>query len=377
MYLWGVPDIPPHFLERNAALDGLREKVLRSASSVGIFGLQGMGGIGKTVLATALARDERVQARFPDGVYWVTVGIEPQLTRQQARLTEAVSGTPQSIADVQQGKDCLRQCFADKQALLILDDLWNAADAKVFAALDAGSRLLLTTRDREILTVLGAEEHTLGLLDEPQALALLADWSGCAVSALDDEALAVARECGHLPLALSLCGAMVRDGIPWGDVKEALEEADLGFIEKHFPNYPYTNVLKALEVSVAALEKQDAQAAERYRELAVCRADVAAPETAIITLWEHTGNLSARQVRQLLRRLDSKGLLQQETATSERRVTLHDLQHDYLRAIQTECNGLAGLHQHVLLAYSKKCAAGWPSGPLVMQKTHDSLSMRM
>ena len=238
--LWGVPDIPPHFLNRTDELDGLRQKVLGNADSVGIFGLQGMGGIGKTVLANALARDPQVQARFPDGAYWVTVGIEPLLTRQQSRLAEAVSGEKPSITDVQQGKDCLRQGFAGKQALLILDDLWNAADAKAFAALDEGSRLLLTTRDREILTVLGADEHILGLLSEPQSLALLADWSGYSVESLDDEARAVAQECGNLPLALSLCGAMVRDGIPWGDVKEALEEADLTFIEKHFPNYRYT-----------------------------------------------------------------------------------------------------------------------------------------
>jgi hypothetical protein len=188
------------------------------------------------------------------------------------RLAEAVSGEKPSITDVQQGKECLRQCFAGKHA-------------------------------------------------------------------------------------------MVRDGIPWGDVKEALEEADLAFIEKHFPNYPYSDVLKALEVSVAALEKQDAQAADRYRELAVCRADEAAPETAIITLWGHTGNLSPRKVRQLLSKLVSKGLLQHESETPERRITLHALQHDYLRAIQTEKNGLATLHEQVLSAYRKQCEAGWASGP--------------
>ena len=80
----------------------------------------------------------RYRPVFPDGVYWVTVGIEPMLTRQQGRLAEAVSGEKPSITDVQQGKDCLRQCFAGKQALLILDDLWNTADAKAFAALDRG-----------------------------------------------------------------------------------------------------------------------------------------------------------------------------------------------------------------------------------------------
>lgn len=70
-------------------------------------------------------------------------------------------------------------------------------------------------------------------------------------------------------------------------------------------------MLKALEVSVAVLERQDAQAADRYRELAVFPSDEAIPEAAIVTLWEHTGAISPRKVRKLLSALASKGLLQQ------------------------------------------------------------------
>ena len=40
-------------------------------------GVHGMGGIGKTVLASALARSPRVRERFVDGIYWVTVGQTP------------------------------------------------------------------------------------------------------------------------------------------------------------------------------------------------------------------------------------------------------------------------------------------------------------
>ena len=56
------------------------------------YGIQGMGGIGKTVLATALAYDSEIQAAFPDGIYWLTVGIEPNLLTQQSDLVEALKG---------------------------------------------------------------------------------------------------------------------------------------------------------------------------------------------------------------------------------------------------------------------------------------------
>jgi WD40 repeat protein len=352
--LWGVPDIPPHFLARTEELAGLRQKVLGDANSVGIFGLQGMGGIGKTVLANALARDEQVQARFSDGVYWVTVGIEPLLTQQQGRLAAAVSGTRQSITDVQQGKDCLRQCFAGKQALLILDDLWNAADAKVFAALDEGSRLLLTTRDREILTVLGADEHTLGLLDEPQALELLAEWSGRTLDDLGENGRRVAEECGYLPLALSITGAMVK-GQPdkrWGSVLRRLQNADLEKIKRQFPDYPYPDLLKALQVSVDALEP-DLQA--RYLDLAVFPEDTPIPETVLETFWEPQG-LDDLDTDEILAALADKSLLQR----GEDGILLHDLQYDY---ITRQVDDLPALHSQLLEAYADKYDDSWPSGP--------------
>lgn len=85
------------------------------------------------------------------------------------------------------------------------------------------------------------------------------------------------------------------------------------------------------------MEKRDANTAERYRELAIYAADEAVLETTVLILWGYAGNLSARKIRLLLRKLASKGLLQQETETAERKITLHDLQHDYLRAIQILC----------------------------------------
>ena len=39
--------------------------------------LEGMGDIGKTVLAQALFKDQVVQEAFPDGLVWITVGREP------------------------------------------------------------------------------------------------------------------------------------------------------------------------------------------------------------------------------------------------------------------------------------------------------------
>ncbi|MEM9447549.1 MAG: NB-ARC domain-containing protein [Cyanobacteria bacterium P01_E01_bin.6] len=71
-----VPKLPPHFLPREEDLTGIKAKVLgknnqfvavtttRNAASI-----HGMGGIGKSVLASAVARDEEVRQAFPDYPY--------------------------------------------------------------------------------------------------------------------------------------------------------------------------------------------------------------------------------------------------------------------------------------------------------------------
>ena len=68
--LHGVSDLPPHYLPREADLAGLKQKLLAGGVNVGItgqssaVGVQGMGGVGKTVLAAALARDLEVRHAF-------------------------------------------------------------------------------------------------------------------------------------------------------------------------------------------------------------------------------------------------------------------------------------------------------------------------
>jgi putative protein kinase ArgK-like GTPase of G3E family len=46
-------------------------------------GLQGMGGIGKSVLAATLCHDAETRRLFPDGIAWVTVGIRPDVVALQ------------------------------------------------------------------------------------------------------------------------------------------------------------------------------------------------------------------------------------------------------------------------------------------------------
>ncbi|MGI8504557.1 MAG: NB-ARC domain-containing protein, partial [Hassallia sp.] len=312
--------------------------------------VQGMGGIGKTVLATALARDEEVRRAFPDGVIWITFGQTPQILTLQSDVVEALGDKQASFTEINSGKTQLRKLLTGKACLLILDDVWNLEHASAFDVLEERCQMVITTRDAGIITALGGEEYQLSILSEKQALALLADWAEKAVETLPKTAQDVARECGYLPLALSLNGAMVRDGTSWGDLLEALSEADLEFFE-----HPHGSILKSIKISIDALLPNEAQ---HYLELAVFPEDTAVPEATIVQLWTCSNQLKDRNARKLLTTLARKALLRTTGEAPQRKVELHDLQYLYLRRA---VSSLSELHTQFLDAYTQKYPNGWHS----------------
>ncbi len=90
---FNVPPLPEHYLPREADLQPLRQALLEEGpTALGIIGVQGMGGIGKSVLAAALAHDLTVQAAFPDGIIWLPIGRTPDLTARQEDLYYFLTG---------------------------------------------------------------------------------------------------------------------------------------------------------------------------------------------------------------------------------------------------------------------------------------------
>ena len=366
--LRSVPSLPPHFLPRRDELILLGNAVLADIQRPEVVtcakqktAIVGMGGMGKSVLAAAFARSTETRRAFTDDVAWISIGQNPDIFSNLRQLGLAFDGKIENYVDLKTARDKLPRVLADKVCLIVLDDIWNVAHAEPFInAIGPRCRLLITTRDGGIASVLEANEHRLSVLSDAAALRFLANWCDKEVGSLPHESVSVAKECGNLPFALALCGAMARDGTSWPYILAALKEADLTFIEKKFPNYPYTDVLKSLKVSVDALANEDPEAVKHYQKLVVFHTHKKIPEAAIMTLWMHTGGLKERNADKFLTTLNSKALLTLEGETPHRLVTLHDLQHDYLRAIEGDQDKL---HVELLEAYQKKCKDGWSKGP--------------
>ena len=346
--LTGVPDLPPHYLPREADLAGLKQKLLSGDASVAItgqgqaLGVQGMGGIGKTVLAAALAHDPQVRQAFPDGIYWLTIGQKPNLLDLQNQLLRQVTGSKETLTTEQEAKDALREALEGRTALIVVDDAWTVNDTNAFSAPRA--HLLITTRNNEVLVGLGAEEHRVDVLSPGDALKMLAEWVGQkSPDKLPPEAAEVARECGCLPLALAMIGAMIRlQPTAWKDALDCLRASDLEEITRAFPGYPYPNLLRAIEVSVEALDASDR---ERYLDLAVFPEDQPIPETALSVLWK----LDARRARGCMARLIARSLATRSEAGGSEALILHDLQCDLIR--KRRIGKLPDLHLRLVKAW--------------------------
>jgi WD40 repeat protein len=340
---------PPRAAVGREELAGLRAAVLAGgAGAVGVtgaaLGIHGQGGIGKTVLAAALARDEQVRRCFPDGVFWVTVGEQGDLVAAQRSLLARLGAADPGVRSAGQGAERLRQLLAERRCLLVVDDVWSAAAAVAFKVAGPAGRVLYTTRDPAVLAGVTGRVVELGALPEAAARQLLAGLAGVAV--LPAEADRIVAATGGVALALALVGAAVGAGArSWGQAAAQLEAAGQTFLD-----HPYANTFKAMEVGVAALDEADALA---YRSLAVYPEDTVIPVAAVSRLWAHLSGTPAVDTAARLGRLAARSLL---TVQAEG-VSFHDLQREFL-LLHTDDLPLG--HADLLAAYRALLPPGAP-----------------
>jgi len=351
--IWNVPSRPDQFLAR-AELDKLRSILLwGGAQTVAMagqhakLGIQGMPGVGKTVLAVALATDAAVQKAFPGGIFWLTIGRDPDgLVGWQEQLATAASGRVVQFDNPGHGKARLRDLFARRPpSLLILDDVWSVDHADPFNVLAAPSKLLITTRNKEVAYGLGAKIREITELSPDDALTLLAAYAERPVDDLPRVAAAIVRECGELPLALAMAGAMLR-GRPdnrWDSLLEQLKRSNLEHLAATLPDYrQHRSMLAAINASVDELPEQERSC---FFDVATCARYGALPESVLHLLWRDTPGWSLSITQRIIDALLDRALIQQ---AAREQITIHNLQHDYVRAVGGD---LRPRHQRLVRAY--------------------------
>jgi DNA-binding SARP family transcriptional activator/tetratricopeptide (TPR) repeat protein len=199
------------------------ERLLKAIEASGPAGpavamIDGMAGSGKTTLAVHLAT--LVEDRYPDAHLFVDLlghSAEQPLDPAAALLIllRQLGVTAEQVPPDLIGRIGLwRTELARRRALVIFDNAASSAQLAELTAMSPGSLALVTSR-RRLTGLDGVHPESLPVLDEDEAIELLARIAGERVREEPEAAAAVVQRCGRLALAIRLAGARLAHRPRW------------------------------------------------------------------------------------------------------------------------------------------------------------------
>ncbi|MEU6799019.1 BTAD domain-containing putative transcriptional regulator [Nonomuraea wenchangensis] len=260
------PDVPAFVgraPERARTLSWLRDTGERPCAIL----VSGPPGVGKTAFAVHVA--QAVRADYPDGQLFLAVhgscGNPMPPADALVTLLRGLGFAGTAIPDKEAERLALyRATLAERQVLIVLDDVAAAADVRPLLPGSPGSALLMTSRST--LAGIDADRVRLGPLSATEALTLLAFIAGDDRVAAEPEAAArIVRRCGYLPLAVRIVGARLT-----GNSQRRLAELNAALRDQRRRLYELTaEDLEVRTVLASADRRLSASARQAYRLLSL------------------------------------------------------------------------------------------------------------
>jgi len=329
-----APPLPAHYVERTLATEAIVDSLLsKTAPHSGVLvvsAIHGLGGVGKTTLAIAIAHEPVIRRRYQDGVLWATLGQNPDCLSSLIEWIYVLGDHAFRPTTIAAAAAYLRTLLYRRACLLVVDDVWDAEHARLFFGGGAGCRVLITTRRAHVADELGADLYSLEVMTHDEALALLRrrveERRGSPLSPAEVQlATALAAATGHLPLALELIAALVARGYSWADAERSLslgEEPRAGSRHHHRAQERLEAVL---QLSLSRLRAENRDAWEGFAWLGVLAEDVVITPAVAATLWE----IAEADAARLLDSLVDDAVLQRRRGGAG----LHDLMREMARRI--------------------------------------------
>jgi hypothetical protein len=188
----------------------------------GVYAIDGMAGVGKSVFALEAAGRLLEGPHFPDGVLYLnlhgnTPGQDPvEATEALAALLKAMGVDAKQIPpSLEERAAAWMDLLAGKKLLLLLDDAADSRQVDQLLPSTAGTFVLITSRRR--LTALSeAVPVTLDTLQPDDAAQLFVRLARRpALQPTDDGVAKVVELCGNLPLAISMMAGQLKNRPTW------------------------------------------------------------------------------------------------------------------------------------------------------------------
>lgn len=209
-----IQRLPSNFVPRDDISSRVVE-ALASARTDRVVALTGLGGIGKTTIALAVAHSPRIRGQFSDGVLWASVGTEPTFLPILQEWLSFFVDNASSFSSAKLASAQLKTVLRNRKALIVIDDIWSS---EALDLLNVGGELcgsLITTRDTRAVSHLTAELIDVAELDALSAEQLILRRIAGVPITIDPLLLKeLCRLLGYLPLGLNLSASILLEGMP-------------------------------------------------------------------------------------------------------------------------------------------------------------------
>ncbi|XP_074380786.1 TMV resistance protein N-like isoform X5 [Apium graveolens] len=246
----------------DSAVEEIYQLLSMESDAVRAIGICGMGGIGKTTIAKAFYN--RYCNKFDISCFSVNVKQHSQggsslLQLLQQLLIDLLRKKDYKIPDVESGIRKLTHILHSKRALIVLDDLDCANYSELLASIGnlfpAGSKIIITTRDANLLNKLKADisevdtymVKTLGEIESLELFSYHAFRKSVPPESFKELSLNFVTHAGGLPLALKVLGSSLLGRTDESFWKEKLEKVKA---------IPENDIQKILQLSYDELEDE-------------------------------------------------------------------------------------------------------------------------
>ena len=229
------------------------------ANDVRMVGIHGLPGVGKTTIAKAIYNrivDYFDGSSFLENVREKLVTNDGIIQLQEQLLSEILGDRHMKVGSISRGINLIKERLSCKKVLLILDDVnkWRKIE-NLLGKCDwfaSGSRVIITSRDRNVLTALGKDPliYKVKKMDQCEARELF-NLHAFQTDKPEEKYYELVEEILHyangLPLALVIIGSgLCRGSI--GQWKSAL---------KKFKGIPDKDIQDVLKISYEELDDSE------------------------------------------------------------------------------------------------------------------------